>query len=122
MNINDYRGENAIDFLADVIEPASKIFSNEEIRNALSSEEKNLGAVAKRIFKEYKTETLEILARMDGVEPKEYDKSPIYIIAQLLSLLNSAMVDVTAVFFSAAQTEGNPSFGAPTENTQESEK
>lgn len=122
MNINDFKGENAIDFLADVIEPASKIFSNEEIRNALSSEERNLGAVAKRIFKEYKTETLEILARMDGVEPKEYDKSPIYIIAQLLSLLNSAMVDITAVFFSAAQTGENPSFGAPTENTQESEK
>lgn len=70
MKISEFKGENAIEFIGDIIEPVSKIFSDEIVRGFFSKNADNKSAIVKHICKEYATEAIEVLAAMQGITPK----------------------------------------------------
>lgn len=124
MRISEFKGEKALDLLAEIIEPAAAIFADEAVTNAFKKDteenKKGIPALAAHIFKNHKAETLEILAALNNVSVDKYNANPIMIIAQLMTVLQDTMSqDVLAVFTSQAQeTEDEKSSGAATENTQ----
>lgn len=107
MKISDFKGEAAFDLLADIIEPASKIFGDEEIRNIVTAKEgenkRDIGKAAAAVCKKHKKEAIEILAAVTGQTPEEFNANPFEIIALVASLLSEAMADVATVFFSPEQ-------------------
>lgn len=121
MKISDFKGEKAIDFIGDIIEPAATIFSDEVVRGLFtlekSGEKKNKAAIAKHICKEYSTEVIEILAAMNEVSPEEYSGSPFTIVMQVFEILNDP--NLMSVFISSEQKTEKKSSGSATENTEE---
>ena len=119
MKLSDYKGEEAIDVLADIIEPLSAIFSDPEMLKI--SKEKNASAIkyAKPILKNHKAEIIQVLARIENVPVEEYkEQVTIFTLpAKLLEFLNDE--EVQTLFQQQPQKEltSLPTFGAVTENT-----
>lgn len=123
MKISDFKGEAALDLIAEIIEPASAIFGDVEIRDTVTAEKKddkskrNIAKAAKIICTKYKTEVLEILAALDGVPIENYKPSMFEIIAKTMTFLSEAMSDIIPVFSLPPQTEEKPLSGSLTELT-----
>lgn len=116
MKISDFKGKNAIEFIGDIIEPVSKIFSDEIVRGFFSKNADNKSAIAKHICKEYATETIEVLAAMQGVTPEEYEGNPFTIMMQIFEIMNDP--DLMSVFISPEQKTEKKSSGSVTANTE----
>lgn len=125
MRISEIRGDAALDFIADIIEPASVIFGDDEITNLIKPDKDEpvkktrLMTAAKAILKRHRNEAKEILAALEGVSVEEYKANPIQILAQVFMFLIDASGDITTVFFSQERKTGNASSGDVTENITE---
>lgn len=121
MKISDFKGEKALDFIGDIIEPASKIFSDDVVRSLFTpeknGEKKSKAAIAKHICKEYSTEVIEVLAAMGGVTPEEYSGNPLTILKQVFEILNDP--DLMSVFTSSEQKTEKKSSGSAAESSEE---
>ena len=110
MNIAKLYGDDAWDFLGNVIEPAGVIFGDEKVRDMLTGAngaKKNAFGAAARICREHKGEAREILAALAGIPPEKYRPNPFQIIAEMVNFLNQAgSADITAVFSLPEQIEG----------------
>ena len=110
---SDYKGEAAIDLWADLLEPLTNIFGDEEIRKVV----KTNGPVivkAKAILKTHKKDAVDMLMRID---PTPIDG--LNVIARLVELFGEIQSsEYFADFFgsSAPETTERESFGSVTEN------
>ena len=84
--LSDFQGEEALDLLADLIEPASEIMADPKMRELI--EGKNKGAIVKALIKNHKKQIIEILAIIDGVPVEEYKVNVFTIPLKLLDILN----------------------------------
>ena len=118
MRLSDFKGEEAIDVLADIIEPISKILTDKEIQEL--SKKKNVPVVAyiKPMLKNNKKETIEILARLDNKPVEEYTKTLnlLTLPAQVMDLINDP--ELQKLFLSQEQSELNASSTPATETTE----
>lgn len=105
--------EEALEIFADVLEPAGEIIGDEEVKAAFRAGER-MKAV-KIAIKSHKSAIIEILARMDGVEPSEYKVGIFTLPIKVIQLLNNP--DVQMLFTGAEQNEGGASSGSATETT-----
>ena len=71
MKLSEYKGEKALDLLADLFEPATAIMADKEIMNAVRANLPKI-KIVKTVIKNHKREVIEILAILDGEDPKEY--------------------------------------------------
>lgn len=79
----DYKNEDAIELIADIMEPLSVVFTDEEIKN----EKNRMKAIAKALRK-YKKEVVEILARIDNVPVENFECNALTLPARLLEIMN----------------------------------
>lgn len=120
MRLSDFKGEEALDVLADIIEPLSLILSDKEIQEL--AKEKNTPAIkyVKPAIKNHKKELIEVLARLDRKSVKEYEKnlSLITLPKQVLELINDP--EVQNLFRSQEETKVTQlaSSSPATENTE----
>ena len=117
MKISDFKGENAIEFIGDIIEPVSKIFSDEIVRGFFSKNADNKYAIVKHICKEYATEAIEVLAAMQGITPEEYEGNPFTIMMQVFEIMNDP--DLLSVFTLSEQKTASTSFGSASTNSED---
>ncbi len=96
----EYENEEALDLLADIIEPAADIFSDKAIAAAWSKN-KRTKAVSIAI-KNHKKSVIAILAALEGVPVSEYKCNILTLPATLLSLLNDP--ELLAFFKSQVQS------------------
>lgn len=61
--LSDYKGEEAIELWADLLEPLSVIFTNEDVKKA--QKEGSYILIAKAALKANKTEVMNVLLRVD---------------------------------------------------------
>lgn len=86
MKLSEYKNEQALDILADILEPSAKIFSDKDVKKAFETGDKIKGI--KAAIKTHKTEIIEILAVLDGVPVAEYECNVLTLPIKLLEILN----------------------------------
>ena len=112
--LSEIKGENALDILADLIEPASEFGKDEEfIRLARKGD--RIGAV-KQAIKGHKRAVLTIMALLEGENPETYNPPILRLPAMLLELLNDP--DVVALFTSGQTQTSSTSAMESTEETE----
>lgn len=86
MKITDRKNEAALDLIVEILEPASKIFSDKELREILAQREAPM-KVAKYVLKNYKKEVIEMLAALKGVPGDEYEANAFQMLAEMLEVV-----------------------------------
>lgn len=119
MKLSDYKGDDAIDLLADLIDPISVICQDEILQKKIQNDETRL-QIVKYLLKAHKHEIIEIMARIDGQDPKDYKCSALTLPLKLMELLNDK--EVIELFQSQGQSLTSAPFGSATENIEEIEK
>ena len=84
--LSEYRDEEALDLIADLLEPAVMIFADDEFASAYRAG-KTLKAV-KAAIKNHKRDVMEILAIMEGVPLEEYHCNILTLPMRLVEILN----------------------------------
>lgn len=113
--LSEIKGEDALDILAEIVEPFGLIATDENFVAAIRFGNK-LDAV-KIGLKDHKKEVLKVLALLEGEDPETYAPSIVRIPALVLELLNDP--DLTSLFSSQDTVTSS---GSATENTEETEK
>lgn len=117
MKLSEYKNEDALDLLADLIEPVSVLMTDDKLKKMISDGAKRVD-VAKYLLKAHKTEIITVLARLNGAEV--YDANIVEILKQVLDLINDpVLVDF---FVSQVRNLGGAISTPAMENTEETEK
>ena len=118
MNISELKGEKALDTLADILEPAVTIFTDEKVKKAA---EKNYAHAISVAIKDHKKDVLKIMATLEGKPYKEYVKevNVFTLPAQIIELINNE--EIMSFFTAQVQMDSAGSSGFATENTKEKE-
>ena len=117
MKISELENEEALDVLADILEPVSEIVSDKAVRDEFTNEQ--YMKAAKQAIKNHKKAIIEILARLDNVPTSEYHCNVFSLPRKVFEILTDS--DLLDFFKSSAkQTEQNVSADA-TETTEETE-
>ena len=119
MKLSDYKDEEALDLLVELIEPAAEIFSDKEIAELIRNNGKPMSAV-KLAIKNHKKSVIQILATLEGVPVEEYHCNIFTLPIALLNLLNDK--DLMSFFSSQGQMMEANSSGSATETTEASEQ
>lgn len=118
MRLSDFKGEEALDVLADIIEPLTTILTSERVQELAKQEAPTLSYVAP-ILKQ-KKEIVAILARLDNKPVDEYMKTLnlVTLPKQILELINDP--EVQSLFHSQTQTQttSEASFGSAMGNIE----
>ena len=87
MRLSDIQNEQALDVLADIMEPTAEILADEEVKTIYKSGQPKL-KLAAYVIKQHKKSVIEILARLDGKDPVTYNFSLLTLPKKVLELLN----------------------------------
>lgn len=101
MRLSEFENEDALELMADIIEPVAKVLGDEELRKLRKQEGVTRAKLASVAIKNHKKEVIEILAALNGVKPEEYHGNPLTISVDLINILNDN--EVQELFFSQAQ-------------------
>lgn len=119
MRLSDFRGEEALDVLADIFEPLALICADPEIQS-LREQPRPMMDYIKPILKNRKKEIIQILARLNNQPEEEYkaNLSLVTLPLQILEFMNDP--EIQSLFFSQSQSPAEPlaSTGSVTENTE----
>ena len=119
MRLSDFENEKALDLLANIIEPATEIMSDEGIAKKYRSGQPKL-LIVKDILRNHKKQAMEIIAAMHGVDVEHLKVNPISLAKDILEILNDP--ELQAVFTLQSQTEAAMYSGSVTENIEEKEQ
>lgn len=118
--LEDARGADAIDLIADLIDPLTEISQDEEILKLTRKNGTPVFKIVQAILRRHKDSAIQILAIIDGVEPEDYKGNVFTIIGRLLGLLNNK--DIQSFFGVSPERKQKKSSGCATENTEETEE
>lgn len=90
MRLSEIKGLDAIDVIADIIDPVTVILADKEIEEAIESRKPYL-LIAKTILKNQKEAILEVLAVLHKEDPKEFKPSLIELPIMLVQLVQDVM-------------------------------
>lgn len=113
--LSEIKGEEALDVLADILEPAAEIMTDKEF--VKSVREKQVMKAVKAALKNHKRSVIVILAILEGENPDTYAPGLVALPLKLIELLNDP--DMIQVFYSQGETVDGTSSGSATENTGE---
>ena len=125
MKITEYKGEDAIDLLADIMEPAGEIIGDPKVEELFTTSGINVGLLTrgliKHILKNHKKALLQIMARLENVPYDEYVKT-----VNIFTLPKKALEmlddkELMDFFVSQGLKKGGVSFGSVMENTEVTE-
>jgi hypothetical protein len=115
MKLSEIKGEEALDVLADIMEPAAIIMADERVLETVQSEPQLVAAA--KILKWHKKEILTVLAYLNQEDPETFKPSILALPRMVLELINDP--EVKDLFRSQGLTmEGESSISA-SENTAE---
>ena len=97
--LSEYKDEEALDLLADVLEPVADIMADDAVKEAWATG--NRLKVAKATIKGHKAQVMEVLAVMEGVPVSEYHCNVFTLPMRVIEVLNDEAL--LSVFTSQAQ-------------------
>lgn len=86
-SLSSYKGEEALDVLADLIDPITEILSDPKNRVGKFTKENRMDIISNCI-KNHKKAVLQILARLEGVPVDKYECTIFSLPSALLQILN----------------------------------
>lgn len=90
MRLSEITGVDAIDVIAEILEPVATILADEEIRKTIEARKPYL-IIAKVILKRQKEAILEVLAILNQTDPREFKPSLIELPIMLVQLIQDIM-------------------------------
>lgn len=115
--ISEVKGIDAIDLIADILDPAAVILTDELVKEAIKGSDKL--HIAKVILKSHDKEIVEILAALKGVPPEDYNANVVEIFSDLMELINDE--GMMSFFRTQALTITEGAFTPATETIQDAE-
>lgn len=112
--LSEYKNEEALDLLAEILEPVADIFADKEFVSKLQG---NRMSAIKYLIKNHKQSILSILASFEGVPLEEYQCTVFSLPIALVNLFNDP--DLLDFFKSQGLRINEESSGSATENTEE---
>jgi len=112
--LSEFRGEEALDVLVDLIDPATEIMTDKALIELFRAS--NMAEAAKVAIKNHKKAVLEILARLDGEDPATYAPSLFALPRKLLEIFNDP--ELVDLFTSQGQKEDQTNSGSATANIE----
>lgn len=105
MKLSDYKGEEALDVLADIIEPLANIIADAEIQELSKKPNTPIIAMVKPAIKNHKGDLIAVLARIENVPVEQYRETMnlITLPKQVMELLNDP--EVQNLFFSQGESQ-----------------
>ena len=121
MKLSDFKGEEALDVLAEIIEPLTVIVADKEIQELGKQKGTPKIKFVKPAIKNHKKEVIYILATLNKQTPEEYEAnlSLLSLPMQVLDFINDP--EVQKLFFSQAQSQptSTDNSGSAMVNTEE---
>ena len=118
MKLSEIKGEKALEVVADLIDPVGRLMQDEKFKEYIDSDSKL--ELIKYLLKNHKKDVLEILALLNGEDPKTYEPTLLSLPKMLMDLLSDP--DVMSLFGSQDQNTELASFGPATENIEAKEE
>lgn len=115
MRLSEFKGEEAFEVLADMLEPCATILADPEVKKGFESGKKL--KLVSLIMRKYKHEILTIMAIIDRVDPQTYEPTLVEIPKKIIELLNDP--DIVSLFISQAQSNESTNSGSALENIKE---
>ena len=118
MKITDFKDEEALDLLADLLVPVSEIAQDEVIQKILGGERtgKTIAEVAGLVIKGHKSAVMDILAALDGVPRDEYHCNFLTLPLKVIEILDDP--DFMAFFTAQGQISSSTASGSAMESTE----
>lgn len=116
---SDYKGEDAIDLLADIIEPLGTIFADPNIRKLAEDKKTKRITLVREALKSHKADVLAIMARIADMPVEEYTETvnAFTLPIELLSIVNDP--SLTSLFTSQSHiADSSVTFGSAMGNTE----
>lgn len=115
MRLSEIEGEQALDVLAEILEPVSVIAQDEKLRKEW--EHGNKFKVIAKLLKNYKNEVIHIMAALECKKVEDYKFNLLTLPKQLLDIVND---EEFQTFFGSQEQTDSPTLSIPvTETTQE---
>lgn len=124
MKLSEYKNEDALELLADILDPLSDIMTDEEFKRILQEESTkksiNKMAIIQYLLKNQSKQIIRILAIIDGTPVEDFEVNILSLTQKLLDVFNDKeMVDF---FKSQGQMLAGETSGSVTENTEATEE
>ena len=106
MKLAEYKNEDALDLMADLLEPSTTIMTDQKFVEMVQKNASKI-EIIKYVMKSHGKEIIEILARIDGVPVGDYTIRAVDIPKRLLEIINDP--DMASFF----QLQGQTTVGVP---------
>ena len=114
--LSDYKNEQALDLLVEILEPCVEIMADEEVVDKIQNGKTRMEGV-KLMIANHKSAVISLLAALDGCPVSEYECSFFTLPLRLMEVITDKEL---LSFFTDAQTlNSNTAFGSAMENTEE---
>ena len=108
--------EDKLELFADILEPAGAVILDKEWAAKWQAGDR-VGAIRAAIIN-HKADIIQIMARIDGVAPEEYQIDGVALFFRLVTMFNRPDIEVVnGLFTSRAQNDGEGASGPATGNT-----
>ena len=118
MKLSEYKNEQAIEILAKLLGPVSKIMTDIKVRNLFEKGTTKI-EMTQVLLENFSHEIVEILAILDNTPVEKYECNVLTLPKKLLEILNDK--DLLDFFELQGQNLAQTSFGSATANTEATE-
>lgn len=115
MKLSEIKGEKAIEVFADLLEPISNIFADEEVVNAFRNDEPKIKIIQK-MLKGHSEDIIKAMAIIDDVPVEKYEIDFLTLPSKLIEFFNDEAV--SELFTSQSQNLTPVHSGSVMENTK----
>lgn len=119
MKLREFENEQALDLLADIIEPIARIMADDKIEKMVKAKKPVL-IIASHILKNNKRDVIEIVAMMNGADPATFKFNTVTLLKDVVEIMDDP--DIISLFTSQGQMTEEGSSGSATENTEEEKR
>lgn len=119
--LSEYKDEEALDLLADILSPTVEIMQDESVQKFFNKSDENMTVadVVTLVIKAHKKAVMQIMAALEGVPSEEYHCNIFTLPAQLMQVVNDP--DLRAFFALQGQTDSASTSGSATGLSEDGE-
>ena len=119
--LSEYKDEEALDLLADILSPTVEIMQDEAVQKFFNKGDENMTVadVVTLVIKTHKKAVMQIMAALEGVPSEEYHCNIFTLPAQLMQVVNDP--DLRAFFALQGQTDSASTSGSATGLSEDGE-